>query len=69
MNMINDYVPPCGAEVTEPKEAWKDEVACYVVGCRKCKHFNGVEYFKPNFAKAMSIFAKNQLEDMNHVKS
>jgi len=67
--MGNDYVHPCGAELTEPGEAWKDEVACYMIGCRDCKYFNGTEYFKLNLGKAMAMWAKKQLEDMNHAQS
>ena len=68
MNMRNDFVHPCGAKITEPGEAWKDEVACYMIGCRDCQHFDGTEHFKKDLRKALALWAKVQLEDTGHAQ-
>jgi len=66
--MEHDFIPPCGAGPTEPGEGWKDEVACNMIGCHSCKNCNGTEYFKINVKKALALWTKKQLEDMNRAQ-
>ncbi len=56
---------PCGAESeSSPDERWKDEISCTLVGCRRCKNFNGTEYYKANTRKGVAMWAKKEQEGM-----
>ena len=61
------YKYPCGAFDDDP-ESWKSEIACYVVGCKACKNFNGNEYYIQNFKKALSMWAGHEVSEMNKKK-
>lgn len=55
---------PCGAETdSSPDEKWKDEIACTLIGCQKCKNFNGIEFYQSNVKNAIAMWAKRELED------
>ena len=53
------YQYPCGEFDDDPK--WKCEVGCYCVGCKDCKNYDGTEYYIRNDKKAISIWAKHEL--------
>lgn len=55
------YQYPCGTPDDGPQ--WTCEVACYVVGCKDCKNYNGTEYYVKDFKKGLSIWAKHEVEN------
>lgn len=36
----------------------KEIVACTLVGCKDCKHFDGTEYYKKNIKAALGKWVK-----------
>lgn len=54
------YKYPCGVLDDEP-ESWKCEVACLIVGCQRCKNFNGTEYYNMDVKKGLAMWAKHEI--------
>ena len=62
-HMARQY--PCGApDNCGPGEEYKSEIACTLVGCRGCKYFNGIEYYKADVRKGVGMWARHELEQM-----
>jgi hypothetical protein len=58
------YQFPCGV-LDDDVITWKSEIACYMVGCKDCRFFNGNEYYVRNFQKGVSMWAKHEISEMN----
>lgn len=62
------YKALCGFTDYE-EDSENGKIVCTLIGCETCKHYkNGRIYYKSDVPKAMSLWAKEKLKEINNEK-
>lgn len=57
------YKAKCGHEDHKENNIEFAKITCQLVGCKNCKHFNGMVYYERDIAKGVSQWVRTKIKN------